>query len=199
MRLSQLLPGETLQWKIPGAVVLLSLLATFVVDDLSLMMMYQRNEVLSGELWRLVTAHLVHTGLWHWLINITVFVILWSVFGENWLHWRGILLMVFLAIVISGGLIVLHPELQWYAGLSGILHGLLAAGALQKVLAGQRAYLTLLVILFIKLIVEQWFGYFPLSDGLLAVPVIIDAHLYGAVAGLIAASYMNKELSRQDI
>jgi membrane associated rhomboid family serine protease len=78
--------------------------------------------------------------------------------------------------------------LQWYLGLSGVLHGALAAGAIAwwrhetKALA-----LTLTLILVAKLGWEQWHGALPLSGDML---VVVDAHLYGAIGGAIAAGVL---------
>ncbi|HEY5806318.1 MAG TPA: hypothetical protein VIT67_00025, partial [Povalibacter sp.] len=43
--------------------------------------------------------------------------------------------------------------------------------------------LSLSLVLILKLCWEQWHGALPLSGDM---PVIVDAHLYGAVGGLVA-------------
>jgi len=180
------------QWMMVGFVLLSSLLVSFSGEAVYQLMLYDRTGILSGEAWRLLSGHLVHTGAGHWALNAIAFAVLWWVFGAIWAGWRGILLLVFLATAISAGLLVFNPGLVWYAGLSGILHGLLAAGAVLRVLAGQRAYLLLLGVLLIKLVHEQIFGPLPVSGSLPGVPVIIDAHLYGAIAGVVAACYLQR-------
>jgi hypothetical protein len=75
--------------------------------------------------------------------------------------------------------------LEWYVGFSGVLHGALAAGAV----AWHRRESALLAwaltaVLAGKLIWEQAVGALPLSGDL---PVVVDAHLYGAAGGLLAA------------
>jgi hypothetical protein len=73
-------------------------------------------------------------------------------------------------------------------GLSGVLHGALAAGALgwwrqeSKPLA-----LGLTAVLLGKLAWEQWHGALPLSGDM---PVVVDAHLYGAIGGSLAGSFL---------
>ena len=69
------------------------------------------------------------------------------------------------------------PEVIWYVGLSGILHGLLAAIAWQR-------YPILLVLLMVKLGLEQLYGGLPATANLTGGAVIVDAHLYGAVIGI---------------
>ena len=81
---------------------------------------------------------------------------------------------------------MLEPQLEWYVGLSGVLHGALAAGAIgwwrheSKPLA-----LALTAVLVGKLAWEQWQGALPLSGDM---PVVVDAHLYGAIGGALAGA-----------
>lgn len=145
---------------------------------------YERAAIAAGEYWRLVTGHLVHGGWRHLLLNLAGLALMRLLFprGYSGLEWCVIGLASLLAIDI--GFWWLEPQLQWYVGLSGVLHGLLAAGAMawwrieSKILAA-----ALSSILIGKLCWEQLQGALPLSGGM---PVIVDAHLYGAVGGLMA-------------
>jgi rhomboid family GlyGly-CTERM serine protease len=177
----------TVRWAIPVIVLTLSLLATYSSGFLRHLFLYDHNAIARGEIWRLITAHLVHTSLVHWALNAAAFVVLWWFFDETWPRQLGLWLLLFLAILTSTGLFLLNPEVQWYAGLSGVLHGLLAAGALRSVLTGNCGYLVLIALLASKLLYEQLLGPLPSSEMLLSEHVIVDAHLYGAIAGAIAA------------
>jgi rhomboid family GlyGly-CTERM serine protease len=99
--------------------------------------------------------------------------------------WVGAVLLSGLAI--DAGLYWWSPEVAWYVGLSGILHGILAVGALQ--FAFGRSWLGAALICGIvgKLAWEQRFGATPMSASLSGGPVVVDAHLYGALGGAIAA------------
>ncbi|MFL6551463.1 MAG: rhombosortase, partial [Povalibacter sp.] len=80
--------------------------------------------------------------------------------------------------------VLFEPQLQWYVGLSGVLHGALAAGAIAWWQHETRALASALTLVLVgKLCWEQWQGALPLSGDML---VIVDAHLYGAVGGLFA-------------
>ena len=72
----------------------------------------------------------------------------------------------------------------WYVGLSGVLHGALAAGAVAWWRYESKLLALLLSAIFAgKLAWEQWHGALPLSGDL---PVVVDAHLYGALGGALA-------------
>lgn len=166
------------------AVVALSLV--FTTTGLKGYAVFDHAAIMDGEWWRLVSGHLAHTGVLHWFMNAAVFTVLWFVFGEYWRGWHGIMLLAGIATAISLGLLIFNPQVAWYAGLSGVIHGLLATGSIQQAVAGKSGYLVLTAGLAGKLVYEQLYGALPLSVDLLQVPVIYDAHLYGAVAGVLA-------------
>ena len=98
-------------------------------------------------------------------------------------QWLWILLLSLAAIDV--GFVFFEPQLDWYVGLSGVLHGALAAGAVAWWCHERRLLRrSLTAVLVGKLAWEQWHGALPLSGDM---PVIVDAHLYGAIGGLIAA------------
>ncbi len=149
---------------------------------------YERDGVLGGEYWRLLTGHFVHGSLQHLALNLGGLVLIASLFPRDytWARWLFILLCSTLAI--DFGFVFYEPQLTWYVGFSGVLHGALAAGAI----AWWRNESTLLaaalsVILIGKLLWEQWHGALPLSG---ALPVVVDAHLYGAIGGAIAGGIL---------
>ena len=160
--------------------VLLSLLG----ERATLALRYQRDEVLQGEYWRLLTGHLVHGSWRHLLLNCAGLALIAALFPRDYTPRSWLLIALFSVLAIDIGFVFYEPQLQWYVGLSGVLHGALAAGALAwwrhepKPLA-----LLLSAILVGKLAWEQWHGALPLSGTL---PVVVDAHLFGALGGLVA-------------
>ncbi|MDH5502291.1 MAG: rhombosortase, partial [Gammaproteobacteria bacterium] len=144
-----------------------------------------------GELWRLLTGHLAHLGWTHLLLNGAGLGLVWCLVAGS-LSLAGWALVVLLTIAgIDAGFLLLRPDLAWYVGLSGLLHGLLAAG----LVAGFRARpLECVVIglgLVCKLTYEQLVGPLPGSAETAGGAVIVAAHVYGASTGTmlgIAAS-----------
>ena len=151
---------------------------------------YNREYLASGQLWRLVTGHFVHLGWTHLLLNLSGLALVFWLVGHayscrQWLYITGISIAT-----IDAGFWFLYPELGWYVGLSGLLHGLLAAGLLRGLLARDRESLILAAFVVAKLAWEQFGGPLPGSEATSGGTVIVDAHLYGAVGGLVAAASM---------
>ena len=89
------------------------------------------------------------------------------------------------ALFISFGILLLFPQIGWYAGFSGVVHGLLMTGAL---LSLREPVSKLLVVLLVaKVGWELWSGGESVSTELIGAPVIYEAHLLGLMAGALAA------------
>ena len=66
--------------------------------------------------------------------------------------------------MIDLGFVLFEPQLDWYVGLSGVLHGALAAGAVSWWARESRPFAVALALILIgKLAWEQWRGALPLS------------------------------------
>ncbi len=172
--------------------VLLSLLG----ESGRLLLRYQREAILQGEYWRLITGHLVHGSTQHLILNCAGLALVAALFRDDDYSWRAWLLVALFSIAaIDLGFVCYEPQLSWYVGLSGVLHGTLAAGAVawwrseSKWLA-----LGLSAILLGKLAWEQGMGALPLSGDL---PVVVNAHLYGAVGGALAGFILWLQAHRQ--
>jgi rhomboid family GlyGly-CTERM serine protease len=147
---------------------------------------YERAALAGGEWWRLLGAHLVHYDAMHLAMNGAGFALLWSLFVRD-ARWRDWLVTgMAAAAAIDAGLWLLAPRVYWYLGLSGVLHGWWAAAGLAARARWPLEGALTLALLAAKLAFEQLQG--PLSSGLhAALPVVVDAHLYGALGGLAAA------------
>jgi rhomboid family GlyGly-CTERM serine protease len=147
---------------------------------------YEREAVLQGQYWRLLTGHLVHGSVQHLLLNGVGLGLIAALFPREY-SVRGWLLILGSSVVsIDLGFVLLEPQLQWYVGFSGVLHGALAAGALGWWRhESRRLALALTAVLVGKLTWEQWHGALPLSGDM---PVVVDAHLYGAIGGALAGA-----------
>jgi hypothetical protein len=80
------------------------------------------------------------------------------------------------------------PQLEWYVGLSGLLHGMLAAGIMAGLADRSTEALLLGVIVAGKVAYEQFAGPLPGSEATSGGAVIVDAHLYGAIGGAVTAA-----------
>ncbi len=146
--------------------------------------LYDRQAVAEGQWWRLWTASLVHLTWGHALLNLGGLLLVWFLFGPR-LPQRAWCLAWFLSSAVVGGVLFWQlPEVGRYVGLSGALHGLFAAGALAELAWDRRWGLVFLAFLVGKLTYEQLLGPLPGSEAGAGGPVLVEAHLYGALGGL---------------
>jgi rhomboid family GlyGly-CTERM serine protease len=149
---------------------------------------YVRDDIRAGEWWRLVTGHLVHGTTVHLDWNLAGLALVWVAFGTRLggRAWTA----AFLAAALGTGLGVLAfaPEVGAMLGLSGVLHGLMAAGAIAAVRAGERLGWAFIALLALKLAWEQLAGASPATEALLGGAIAVDAHLYGSLAGAAAGA-----------
>lgn len=146
---------------------------------------YDPQAIRDGELWRLLTGHLVHANGRHLLLNLAGLFLCQALTGVNWSLWQWSGRILLLALMISLGLWWLNPGLRWYVGFSGVLFGLYLMAAVES-LPRQALISSLLVLLLLaKILMEQFSSVKISSSGWIGVPVLVDAHLYGFLSGLL--------------
>lgn len=153
-------------------------------DALRLALRYERTALADGEWWRLASAHVVHLDLEHAVLNALGLALLWALFAAEFTGRRWLAIVAASIAGVDAGLWFLEPALGWYVGASGALHGVLAAGALARLRRHRMEGAALAVLLIGKLAWEQTQGALPLT---ISGPVVVDAHLYGALGGFAAA------------
>ena len=182
-------PREARAWQaarqaLPAfAVVGLCLVLWAGGDALRDALSFKRSGIAAGEAWRLLTGHLVHLGTSHMLLNTAGLVVVWLLVGRVYPARQWAMISVAVVVAIDAGLWWLNPRLEWYVGLSGVLHGWLAAGAVNLLIRGRSDGWLLVALVAAKLVFEQWQGPIPGSAESAGGPVIVDAHLYGGLAG----------------
>ncbi len=155
-------------------------------DSARLALRYDRPGLEALEIYRLVSGHLVHLGVGHFLLNAAgLFLVAFLVgSGLGAVAWWFVIVVSIAAIDVSFWLF--NPALTWYVGLSGVLHGMLVAGALAIVKQRPIESAVIVALVAAKLFFEQTVGPLPGSEASSGGDVVVDAHLYGAVGGLIA-------------
>ncbi len=144
---------------------------------------YERLALHGGEWWRLISAHWVHLGARHLWLDSAGLALLWALYARELRpgHWG--LVLIGATAAIDAGLWWAQPQVQWYVGLSGLLHGAWAAGAGAVGLRRGRWGWLMLALLALKLGLEQRGG---ASLVVSQFPVVTIAHVYGALGGLAA-------------
>lgn len=140
------------------------------------------------EPWRLWTAHWVHVGWIHYFLNILAFACLPFIFPRAAV-WHLTALFFILPPLISLSFYFFLPDIEAYAGLSGLLHGVYAAVACVHLLyKRERGFAALvLFLIFAKLIWENTVGNTGTAQ-LIGSPVLVEAHLLGVIWGIVVAN-----------
>ena len=137
------------------------------------------------EPWRWWTAHWVHVGWIHFLLNMIAFICLPFIFPQ--IKNRFLIFLLFVLPPLSSlTFYYFYPHIEAYAGLSGILHGLYIASAFLYLKFHRERNFTILVLGLVvaKLIWENTFGQLGTAQ-LIGSPVLVEAHLVGAFWGAI--------------
>ena len=145
---------------------------------------FQRH-LLSTEPTRMFTAHLVHIDFSHWLGNALALIMLVAIFRHQLSALRLLSLYLLFAAAVSTLLLLLQPDVDWYRGLSGILHGVAAWGCCMAWRKARWLMSGALLALTFKLVAEQTVGLQVTSFA-----VVHAAHLYGAGAGALLGTAM---------
>ena len=185
---------------ITGAGVALALVALTLAGPNALAWLrYERDAVLEGQVWRLASAHLVHGGAAHLAWNLAGAALVWWLFAAEFTRRGWCLVMLASTVAIDLGFLLFEPRVEWYVGLSGVLHGCMAAG-LVAWLREARDSLTVGVTLGFaaKLVWEHMAGPLPFTSATLSLPVVVQAHSYGAIGGALAALWLLRRGRRGD-
>jgi len=174
-------------WRLPVWLSALALLVALSGEIATELLRFDRGAISVGEVWRVVTGHLVHLGWSHLLLNLAGLLLVWLLVGDQLLPWQWCAVLLGSLVAVSAGLWYLDVGLEWYVGLSGVLHGLLIGGLVPGVLAGSAESLLIVTAVAAKIGYEQVVGPLPGSESSAGGAVVVNAHLYGAVGGLLVS------------
>jgi rhomboid family GlyGly-CTERM serine protease len=191
MGLERLLRARAGDLAAPAALVVV-LLGVFLAGPGAIhVLRYERAAVLAGEAWRLVTGHLVHADAAHLAWNLLGVGIVAVLFARDYSPRHWLVIAAASVVAIDAGFVLLEPQLEWYVGFSGVLHGLMAAGLVAWLRGTRDPFAWLVTALFAaKLAWEHWAGPLPFTAESLSLPVVHQAHTYGAVGGALAALWL---------
>ena len=173
------------------ALALLTIILGFAGEPGRIALRYERAAILGDyQLWRLLSGHFVHLGWPHLVLNLVGCMLVWFLFSRDYglRQWFFVVLASIACLDI--GFLWLNSSLAWYVGLSGLLHGLFAAGLIAWLRDGGWEAWAMLVIFGAKITWEQFSGPLPFTAESAGGPVVVDAHMYGAIGGVIAALLM---------
>lgn len=182
----------TVQHRIASSLVLHSIVLALLCVCLQFYQpdLVYRADLLWHEPWRLWTAHGVHVGWAHAALNLAALLLLPWVFpsypvGRFWL------ILLLGCPLLSVLLWMQLPSLEWYAGLSGILHGIYFSAALYAFVS--RSDRLVALILWLGLIIKIIFENLVVGQStaeLIGAPVLTQAHYFGVLVVLVLSAVL---------
>lgn len=167
-------------------VIFTSILLALLGENTALSLRYERGAIDEGEIWRLFSANFLHSGWNHLWLNLTAFIVIYSLFFKYLSNSAWWFTTIFSSLGITLSIYIFMSELGWYVGLSGVLHSLVVVGSIAGFYQGRKEFILLLIIVCLKIIFEQFFT--PISSTLISIDtkIIVNAHLYGVIIGFIS-------------
>jgi rhomboid family GlyGly-CTERM serine protease len=148
-------------------------------------LIYQRDAITQGQLWRLFTGHLLHSNFYHLVMNVAGLLLLWILHGHFYTAKNTASLFLISSLFISVALYYFSPSLHRYVGLSGVLHSLFIFGVMLEMRQKDKIAYLLFIGIWLKIANEQFFGASEELAALINAQVAINAHLWGTVVGCV--------------
>ena len=176
---------QTRKWLLPFIIAVLCISLEF--GGFSETLRFDRSSVDDGQWWLLLSCNFVHLGVNHLLLNLAGLGLIYFLLWPNYSNSAWLVITLISSIGVGLGIYLWNPELRWYVGFSGALHGLIIAGAIADLRRYPVSAALLLLLVTAKLTWEQIHGAMPGSAEIAGGNVAVDSHLYGAAWGLFSA------------
>lgn len=167
------------------ALALLMIALEVLGDPLRHALAFDRAALAAGQLWRAISAHLVHLGPYHLMLNLLGLLALLLLCPEPLRTREWLRRVLWLSLATSAALYGFVPTLTRYVGLSGVLHGLFLLGLAPQALRGERIAQVCLLFLFGKLLWERLVGVPLAHEAAIGGHVVTQAHMFGTLAALV--------------
>lgn len=151
---------------------------------------WSRSGLAAGEHWRWLTGHFVHLDLAHAALNAAGLALVWVLFARVYSPRRWLAIVALGIAGIDLGLWWLS-DIEWYVGLSGVLNTLAAAGIVREIIDGDRMAWVVGLLGLAKLVSENLSGPMPFLQS--GIPVVLDAHLFGALVGMCCGLLLRRD------
>lgn len=147
---------------------------------------YNRDAIVKGEYWRLITGHFIHLNNMHLLLNMLGVGLVLMLFDHLLAIWQWLVVLLASALIISLLIYLNLPQVQAYVGLSGVIHTLYVLGTLQLLNQPKERNFAIILMLMVtlKLLTENVGQGISFTADMIGGRVLFQAHLYGALAGL---------------
>ena len=149
---------------------------------------YSRPDIEAGQWWRFLTGNFIHLSWRHFAMNAVALIVIVLLFANILRPAPLFIVIILCGLAVTTGLWLFSPTVYWYVGLSGALHGTLIVLLVLDYFDKKSAMdIVLMVLVLAKLIWEFVLGPLPGSESTAGGPVVVVAHFYGALGGLLLA------------
>jgi rhomboid family GlyGly-CTERM serine protease len=173
-------------WRMPLVFAVVGAVAVAFGDAGREVLRYDRAAIADGEYWRLLSGHIAHLGFRHLLLNLAGLALVWLLVGRRYSTRHWILVAAISVLLMDAGFWFVDAGMRWYVGLSGMLHGLLLAGAIRGLRSLPGESIVICTLLVAKLAYEQVAGPLPGAEAAAGGAVVVNSHLYGAIGGALS-------------
>ena len=136
------------------------------------------------------------------MLNAAAVVLLWALHGQYYHYKNYAIIFITSAVICSLGIHWMSLDIALYVGLSGVLHGFFVWGALMDIKHKEKTGYLLFIGVVLKIAHEQIHGASADVELLIGASVATDAHLYGAIGGLLAFLSLhvnNKQVAKETV
>ncbi len=169
------------KWLPVGMIALLMLVFQLIGPE---MLRYETRLINDLEFWRLLTGHWVHANWIHYVLNMAGLILCVSLTDITWNLSQWLTRILLLTVGISMVFFAFHTNIGWYVGFSGVLFGLYILAATDTLKRQPFMSGSLLIIIGLKITLDQWSSVNMTTSELIGVPVLVEAHLYGVLIAI---------------
>ncbi|MEK9712714.1 MAG: rhombosortase [Thalassolituus sp.] len=165
---------------------LLALLVFLCGDTASDLLRFDRGAIDDGQYWRFYSSHLTHLSFAHLILNLLALALTAYVADPQLRWWKQVLAWMWLYTVTGVGLWFFAPDLYYYVGLSGALHGALIIAIAASPFYSLNVRMLVIAVILGKVLWEQSGLYDDMGNaGLIGGRTETRAHFLGALAGIL--------------
>lgn len=176
--------NKRLIWEVI-AIIILAFVAYLFTPQSTHLLAFYHSAISEFEFWRFLTASFCHTNLNHLLMNMVGLVVTVLLFLETYQKHLLSPIIIFNSVFIGVAIFFFDPNIHSYVGLSAVLHGLFSFAVIDDIRRKDKWGWILGLGIIGKLAHEQIYGASQTTIEQIGGPVLINGHLYGAIAGIV--------------